>query len=44
MGVLGSVQVVEILELEETVEIIQVSHHSFFVHMEKQSKEDKSLV
>lgn len=44
MGVLRSVEVVEILELEETVEVIQVGHHSFFVHMEEQSKEDKNLV
>lgn len=44
MGVLRSVEVVEILELEEMVEVIQVGHHSFFIHMEKQSKEDKKLV
>ena len=42
--VLGTTEVVEILEFEEIVKFIQVSPCSFFAHKEKQSKEEKGLI
>ena len=42
--VLGTTEVVEILEFEEMVKFIQVSPCAFFAHKEKQSKEEKGLV